>query len=376
MRQEREFLVRWRGSASQGNNRQAVRAGADRDCIKHRQLIAHAFRQRTTPAVHSGPDNTIWRRAVEPGRDRSGLVAVSSIRTEAPTPAVTPEPGKGGHHFSLSISDIVTIIGPVGLLTGILYYFGYVSAEAYYSYFGISLSALDLPADNYLLGDADTFFKPAAALLIGSIIIFAAHHLVSQLVGRLGKALLTGLVAGVSAVTAALAIFGLLGLFGTPGGLASAVALAVAGLLAEYVVWIAARSPVTSDRFTAAMQRGKNLRRGLLLSLVLVAIFWAVADMAYQRGISEAQLVEFSLPLRSQAVVYSDRDLDIPGSDVGRTVLRGTDSAYRYRYNGLRPLLYAHDRWFLLPVSWTRNNGETVIVLQDDPGHMRVDLAP
>jgi hypothetical protein len=295
---------------------------------------------------------------------------------DRPEAAATPAPEKGGHQLSLSISDIVTIIGPVGLLTGILYYFGYVSARAYFSYFGISLSALDLSADSYLLGDADTFFKPAAAVLVLAIVVFVAHHLVSQLFGRLRPAWVAGLLIGLGAVTAALAAFGLLGLFGRTGGLTSAVALAIAGLLAEYTVSIAARCPVTSARLTTAVQRGKNLRRGLALSLVLVATFWAVENVAYQRGISEAELVEYSLPLQPQAVVYSDRDLDIPGLDVGKTVLRGADSAYRYRYNGLRPLLYAHDRWFLLPVSWTHDDGETVIVLQDDPGHMRVDLAP
>lgn len=291
-------------------------------------------------------------------------------------PTVAPVAEKGSHRFSLSISDLVTVIGPVGLLTGILYYFGYVSARAYYSYFGVSLSTLNLPADNYLLSDADTFFKPVAAVLIVAIVAFAGHQLLSHLLGRVKRSRLIGFALGLGAVTAALAVFGLLGLFGQSGGLTSALALAMAGLLTEYIAWIMAKYLSTSDATRTTIWRGKNLRRGLILSLVLVAVFWAVADMAYQRGISQAQLVEFSLPLRSQAVVYSDRDLDIPGRFVGKTVLRGTNSAYRYRYNGLRPLLYAHDRWFLLPVSWTRDNGETVIVLQDDPGQVRVDLAP
>jgi hypothetical protein len=61
---------------------------------------------------------------------------------------------------------------------------------------------------------------------------------------------------------------------------------------------------------------------------------------------------------------------------VGVTALSGKETAYRFRYNGLRPLLYARDRRFLLPVDWTHDNGSTVIVLQDDPSRVRVDLAP
>ena len=72
----------------------------------------------------------------------------------------------------------------------------------------------------------------------------------------------------------------------------------------------------------------------------------------------------------------SEKDLHLPGPQVGVTALDGTNSAYSFQYNGLRPLLYANHRWFLLPVGWTHGNGSTVIVLQDDPGHVRVDLAP
>ena len=58
------------------------------------------------------------------------------------------------------------------------------------------------------------------------------------------------------------------------------------------------------------------------------------------------------------------------------TRLGGQDTAYHFRYIGLRLLVYAQGRWFLLPAGWTATNGSTVIVLDDDPGHVRVDLAP
>jgi hypothetical protein len=80
--------------------------------------------------------------------------------------------------------------------------------------------------------------------------------------------------------------------------------------------------------------------------------------------------------LESQAVVYSQNDLHLSGPYVGVAVLSGKNTAYHFRYNGLRPLVYANNRWFLLPVGWTHNNGLTVIVLQDDPDRVRVDLAP
>jgi hypothetical protein len=71
-------------------------------------------------------------------------------------------------------------------------------------------------------------------------------------------------------------------------------------------------------------------------------------------------------PLQSQAVVYSDKKLQLPGAAIGVTTLSGNATAYRFRYNGLRPLLYSRDRWFLLPVDWTHDGGVTVLVIRDD----------
>ena len=84
-----------------------------------------------------------------------------------------------------------------------------------------------------------------------------------------------------------------------------------------------------------------------------------------------------SLSLQPQAVVYSAKDLQLDdGPDVKTELIDGEDSAFAFRYSGLRPLLYANDRWFLLPVGWRQGLGATVIVLHDDPAHVRVDLAP
>jgi hypothetical protein len=60
----------------------------------------------------------------------------------------------------------------------------------------------------------------------------------------------------------------------------------------------------------------------------------------------------------------------------GVNLRRGKDTAYHFRYTGLSPLVYAQDRWFLLPVGWTAGAASPVIVLGDDPGRIRVNLAP
>jgi hypothetical protein len=275
-----------------------------------------------------------------------------------------------------TVIEVLAVIGPTSLLTGILYYFGYVSTSAYYFYFGVSLSALDYSTANYLVNSADTLFKPAATLLILLIAGFGVHALLGQALSLLGRHLARYVALSLCGAGAGLAVVGLLGLYGDLDGLTASLSLAASGLLLEYGVWTATQFAALPPRIGALIGSGAQLRRGLIAALAMVALFWAVDDLATARGTANARLFEQSLLLQPQAVVYSKDDLHLPGPGIGVTLLAGKSTAYHFRYNGLRQLLYTHDRWFLLPVGWTHQNGSTVIVLPDDPGRTRVDLAP
>jgi hypothetical protein len=275
-----------------------------------------------------------------------------------------------------SVTDIAALVGPVSLLTGVLYYFGYVSAGAFYAYFGVNLSVLDFSTTSYLLRTADAFFRPLATLLIVLVVLLVAHQLLTYGLAR-ADARWARVTAGVLGVIGGLLVaVGVSGLYGRPYGVWSPLALAAAAVVPEYTTWTACRYEILPTRLTTAVQASTRPRQGLGVAVLLLAVFWAVTDIAAARGTATARLVEMTLRLRPQAVVYSEKDLHLPGPEVGVVALTGTDSAYAFRYNGLRPLLYANDRWFLLPVGWTHDNGATVIVLEDDPGRLRVDLAP
>jgi hypothetical protein len=273
-----------------------------------------------------------------------------------------------------TVLDWVAVVGPISLLTGILLYFGYVSSKSYYAYFGVSLSALGLPSTDYVLRSPDTLFKPAVTLVLVLLLVLLAHQILVIVLA--GARALTQRAATLALFVLALAAgaVGLDGLFREPRGASSGIALGVAGCLVEYSFWTASRLDVLPRGLGHLYTAGLTLRRGLISALVVAAAFWATTNVAYANGISAARLVERSLPLQSQAVVYSELELQMPGATATRLI--GKDTAYRFRYNGLRPLYYADGRWFLLPVRWAHNNGLTVIVLPAGPGRMRVDLAP
>lgn len=289
----------------------------------------------------------------------------------APGPSQTASPTQ----VPVSLVEVLTVIGPVGALTALFYYFGYASARAFYGHFGVSLDLVEFSVTGAAVLSVDTLFRPAATLILLLIAAFVAHQLVGRLLWRAGPGPSRFVALFIALVGAGLGVVGLLGLFGPLAGAASALCLAASVPLLEYALRTAARygRPTSASDLAAT---GKPLRTALLVAVVLVAIFWAVTDLAVQRGRARADLFERSLPLQAQAVVYSDEDLQLGGPGVGTTAISHESTAYGFRYNGLRQLLHANGRWFLLPVGWRHDNGATVIVLPDDHGGSRVDLAP
>ena len=114
---------------------------------------------------------------------------------------------------------------------------------------------------------------------------------------------------------------------------------------------------------TDTLRATRILRRILIGALLLVSAFWATAVVAEERGNAVAQAVEASLPVQPEAVVYSSQLLQIT-VPVTETRLSGTDPAFVFRYNGLRPLIHSGGHWFLLPAAWPPQCA-TVTILPD-----------
>ena len=114
------------------------------------------------------------------------------------------------------------------------------------------------------------------------------------------------------------------------------------------------------------------MRRGILVGLVVLGVFWATSVYAQDVGDRLATAYSNQPGLLPRAVVFSENALVLPdGVREQRIAVR--DSKLRVRYDGLVLLIYSNDRWFLLP-EVRAPGGPDVIVLRDD-GSVRVDLA-
>jgi hypothetical protein len=250
------------------------------------------------------------------------------------------------------------VIAPSSLITALSFYFGKVRTDTYFDYLGIDRSMLNFTTQDYLLRSTDVLFIPLGALLSVGVLILWTHCLVEghlskhprvlQYVTR-GLVVLGGGLFAIGAVNASRQ-----GLpFPTPF-LFAQLSLGVGVALVAYALRL----------------RGKRLRGwistvyGTLIGLlILLSLFSTTAEYAAALGTGRAQEFAAGLFDRPAVVVYSKDRLHIEAPGVVETTLEGVDSAYRYRYTGLRSLLRSGGNYFLLPALWSyTNDGVTVIL--------------
>jgi hypothetical protein len=284
-----------------------------------------------------------------------------------------------GASWRESVETISQVLFASGVVTAILYYFGYVRERTLFSYFGVPLGTLEFTTSDFLVRSAQAIFAPLLSVFLLGILALAAHQAFiarsnnrSPRVWRLSWMLSGGVAFGLLVVGAAGAYFHSL----LVGPLASALALGIGAVLLDYSAWMATVDPALPAPITDALQRTRVARRILLVGVALIAAFWWTLNVANSNGLESAQAIESSLDLRGEAVVYSDERLGVTGHGVCVEGLSPEVSGYAFRYTGLRVLLHTGDQWILLPRGWTRRNGDSVILLPDNAEGLRIEVRP
>jgi hypothetical protein len=271
------------------------------------------------------------------------------------------------------VQSMGAVIGPTALITALLFYFGWAKADAFARYFGLDVSLFGLSTQDYLLQSIRAVFVPLGVVLIAGLGLLSAHRTVVHLLERDPSRALWRRVAGALAAAGTVSfVFGLATyaerfpsdaqLVVTPMSLMLGV-----GLLG-YAVLVARRTRRAQHRHASAPpgpSGGPGLSLILVSMLLAVGLVWAVSAYAEVKGREEGEHVHDQLEFQPGVVVYSARRLHIAGPGVAEAELAEAESAYAFRYDGLKLLFHSRGRYFLVPASWSLTSG-TTIVLQDN----------
>jgi hypothetical protein len=271
-----------------------------------------------------------------------------------------------------SVRRLATFAGSTTVLTAILFYFGWSRAYYFYDYLGVDSSLLSLTTRDYLQLSVDGLFVPVLVAGCATLLLLwarsrfrgrtvgARHRRTAALVMRGAGVLL--LANGLSRIVVQTPLNR--PLLVAPLSLATGAALLFVGMRMQRPAAV----PGGSSPWASV---GEWLA---IVTLTGVALFWMANDYSAEVGTSRAQQFVADLPSLPSAQLYSAHRLGLTGRGVQETRCQAADTAYRYRYDGLKLVLQSGDVYLLLPGQWSRLDGVAFLLPRDE--HVRLQFSP
>jgi hypothetical protein len=263
------------------------------------------------------------------------------------------------------------VVANAAVLTALLVYFGWVRISEQSRWLGLDESLFRVSTREYLLRSV----RPVLILLIavgaaGLLWVALDHWLAGRISARgvsdpAVRWTLRGLLAAV--VLVPLAVRLARPLWPATTFVAFPLALAAGLLLLLYVLRVRQR---TGEDVPLSASRDVVVRASAAL-LTGICLFNAAANYAQVEGRRLALAFLDGLDQQPQVVVYSAQHLHVDAPGAREEELPPEQSAYLYRYVGLRLLEYTNDTFFLVSDEWTPGYG-VVVVLPDEA--VRVEI--
>jgi hypothetical protein len=262
---------------------------------------------------------------------------------------------------------LVEKLTPTGILVGLLYYFGYVTTDAWFRYFGLELAEVDLSQQAVAMQSIAALYLPVGALIVLGLGLHLAR--------RAGRAVLASgwrpsLVrkAGALAVLAGAAFLvrALLGVLVPDISRTEPLATSPLSLCAGVLLVVGGIAGIRGSTTRAPLEPLPFHVKALVAGLVVLGLFWATNSVAAAYGRGRAADFARTLPGRPAVVVDVPERLFLVRGEVEETRLSAEEGvSYRYRYRNLRLLAASQGRLYLAPADWRAGDG-TVVVLPGD----------
>lgn len=275
-----------------------------------------------------------------------------------------------------------SIVAPTTLFTALLYYFGWNHAYWLFNYFGVNSTVLGLTTGDYLQRSVDALFVPMSVIGAGGLLaMWGNAEIHSRLAAGSRPRLLRIALPIIASAGVLLAISGFVSIFTTtmltryltaaPFSLASGV------LLLTYTNHLrrsypSKTPPVPKESDTLTWAAAGEWAS--VFTLVAISLFWAATDYAAAVGTTRARDLLAQLPTSPSVVLYSNRSLNLNLPGVHQTHCHDQQSAYPFRYDGLKLILRSGNQYLFLPQTWKPTNGTAVLLPQSDT--IRLEFTP
>lgn len=272
-------------------------------------------------------------------------------------------PSRGEQPQSLRrLTQLATLASPVVLLTGLLFYFGWVRASVEAAALGYDIGLVPLSTRDYLLKSVNVLFVPITLLLglaLGADLV--GHRLLHRLVRRGGRRsaeraarlLRHGWLPAAVATVLVLAFSPVLRPYALPLGFSLAIAC-----------WYAARWIVTEAHLGGS--RPDARRRLVVFALLCAALFWDTERLASAAGRAFATNIAADPTRLVSVTVLSDRDLGLTAPGLIRTVRRSGPADPVYEYTGLRLVDHSDQVYVLITDTWDTTAGSAILLRASD----------
>jgi hypothetical protein len=285
----------------------------------------------------------------------------------APPAAPSSAPSLPERVNSEVVQRLVTLLANVSVLTALLVYFGWRRSETMAHQLGIDESILGMSTREYVLRSVRPVLTLLSVVAGGALLwLWFDRRIVGRIhrddgadrAVRLGLLflslawlLLPLLVVGLGYVwrVAAFVVF--------PLSIGAGVLLLLYGSQLRQQLHGAERPPPGREA----------LLRGFAAIAVCVCLFWAASNYAEVLGRSLARETAGQIDELASVVVYSPKRLHLTAPGAREQRLPGDDTAYRYRYRGLRLLEHTGGHFFLVSDGWTPRYGVVMMLADGDP---------
>jgi hypothetical protein len=289
------------------------------------------------------------------------------------------------------LGTVVTVLGPTTIITGLLFWFGYVATEARFGYFGLTLDVVDLSTPELLLYGVEVIYVPLVGGFVAGLIAVLFHAAVSWVGHDPRRDPISRWITALTVVTGSLMLVragvGILvpsvATTEYPG--ATPILLALGPLLIGYGLWVLRRVQLRRAGAggnavwfaTATADHCARVLAFCIAALFVAGLFWAINTFAAAYGTGRGEIQAETLVDAPEVVLETaDRLQDLPPTvATTETMLMPADGeTFRYRYGALRVLVESGGRLFLVPSPWQPGESMTLAVAYDD--RVRIRLVP